>query len=157
MIIRELRKNDIEPATEIVREGFTENDASRAEFYFKLSLDKKASSAFRFLRYFVAIKDKQVVGISGLYGLEAYPEDVLWLGYFAVKKKFQGQGIGSGLYKYVEELARKMGIRLFCVETDSSKKKAMDFYKKQGFIEGGKIKGFYEDGSDQVYMWKELR
>ena len=36
-------------------------------------------------------------------------------------------------------------------------RKAMDFYKKQGFAEGGRIKNFYEDGSDQIYMHKELK
>jgi len=157
MLIRELKEEDIEAIKNIIKEGFTENDAQKAEFYFRLGLDKKASKAFRVLKYFVGIKDKKTAGVVGLYALEACPEDVLWLGYFAVKKEFQGQGIGLELYRHAEGAAKKMGTRLFCVETDSLKEKAMDFYKKQGFAEGGRIKNFYEDGSDQIYMHKELK
>ena len=56
--------------------------------------------------------------------------EVYWL---AVKKKFQGQGLGTKLMKFIEKYAKKNGFRKVYLYTGKNMKLTRKFYKKIGY------------------------
>lgn len=58
-------------------------------------------------------------------GIEAY-----WVGFFAVDKEFQGQGIGYALLRKPEDDLKKKNINQLWV---SSVPQTVDYYIRQGF------------------------
>ena len=66
--------------------------------------------------------------------------EVYWL---AVKKKCQGQGIGSKLMKFIETYAKKNGFRKVCLYTGQNMTFIRKFYEKLGYKFINEIKGYY--------------
>jgi len=66
--------------------------------------------------------------------------EVYWL---AVKKKFQKQGIGKKLMKFIENFAKNKGFRKVCLYTGKEMKNAQLFYKKIGYEFVNEFKNFY--------------
>ncbi|MGC9136364.1 GNAT family N-acetyltransferase [Caldivirga sp.] len=62
--------------------------------------------------------------------------EVLWM---AVKRRYQGKGIGSALLNFIEQLAKDRGSRLIMVKTSGDTEyepyaRTRRFYEKHGFI-----------------------
>ena len=160
MIVREMRKEDVDAAAEVYGEHIVEWEVETARHYFKLSLDeKKKMHHFKALDYWVAEEGGEVVGVIGLYNFVAWPERVAWLGYFAVKKTFQHKGIGSALYEKAEAVARERGVRIMCIFTSGDEEEggSVEFYSGKGFQAAGRIPDFWGEGDDQIYLWKRLK
>jgi len=66
--------------------------------------------------------------------------EVYWL---AVKKKYQGQGIGSKLMRFIEKYAKKNGFRKVCLYTGQNMKLTRKFYEKLGYKFVNEFKGYY--------------
>jgi len=66
--------------------------------------------------------------------------EVYWL---AVKKKCQGQGIGSKLMRFIEKYAKKNGFRKVCLYTGQNMKLTRKFYEKLGYKLINEFKGYY--------------
>jgi len=66
----------------------------------------------------------------------------------------RGAGVGSGLVRETERIARRRGSRLIHLNTYSFQ--APGFYEKQGFRRFGRISGSPAGESRQFYV-KELR
>ena len=66
--------------------------------------------------------------------------EVYWL---AVKKKCQGQGIGSKLMKFIEKYGKKNGFRKVCLYTGQNMKLTRKFYEKLGYKLINEFKGYY--------------
>jgi len=66
--------------------------------------------------------------------------EVYWL---AVKKKCQGQGIGSKLMKFIEKYAKKNGFRKVCLYTGQNMKLTRTFYEKLGYKLINEFQGYY--------------
>lgn len=66
--------------------------------------------------------------------------EVYWL---AVKKKCQGQGIGSKLMEFIEKYAQKNGFRKVCLYTGQNMKLTRKFYEKLGYKLINEFKGYY--------------
>ncbi|MBN2880679.1 GNAT family N-acetyltransferase [Candidatus Woesearchaeota archaeon] len=66
--------------------------------------------------------------------------EVYWL---AVKKKYQGKGIGTSLMKYVEEYAKSLGFRKICLYTGKDMNLTRKFYEKIGYSFVNEFPGYY--------------
>lgn len=77
-------------------------------------------------------KDKELAGYVTLKPVfPGYKHcEVYWL---AVKKKFQGQGIGRKLMIFIEQYAKKRGFRKVCLYTGKDMLKTRGFYEKIGY------------------------
>jgi predicted N-acetyltransferase YhbS len=111
--------------------------------------------------HLVCLNKGKVVGVIGWYKDtvnyarsamgDYFPgEDAFWVGFFGVKKGFQGQGIGSTLIRTMEDQILKKGASEWWV---SSVPEAKDFYQRKGFstVCTGKI-----NGNIKNFMKKEL-
>ncbi|HEX7393200.1 MAG TPA: GNAT family N-acetyltransferase [Thermoplasmata archaeon] len=56
-----------------------------------------------------------------------------WINRLAVVPEGRGRGIARRLIRYSEDLLRKRGRRLFCVQIESYNKSSMELFKKAGY------------------------
>ncbi|MBN2454715.1 GNAT family N-acetyltransferase [Candidatus Woesearchaeota archaeon] len=63
--------------------------------------------------------------------------------WIAVRKKYQGRGIGKALMKFVEGYAKKKKFRKVCVYTNKALKRVRNFYEKQGYRFVNEFPGYY--------------
>jgi ribosomal protein S18 acetylase RimI-like enzyme len=66
--------------------------------------------------------------------------ELYWL---AVKKKYQGRGIGKKLVGFVEKLAKKMGFRKVCLYTGKNMVNTRAFYEKLDYKKINEFPGYY--------------
>lgn len=111
--------------------------------------DKPRSNAKNYT--FSMIKDSERIAAYGLY---TYVSDVryLYIHHFVVHPDYQGQGLGKGLMRTMQELhgaAQKVGLL-----TRTYNVQAQSFYKRLGFSASfdipAAIREYYS--SDRVYM-----
>jgi ribosomal protein S18 acetylase RimI-like enzyme len=81
----------------------------------------------------VAIDGEKVVGLCMASKLE---NGVNYLGATYILNDYQGQGIGR---KFVEKACSWFGEGNIKTEVASYNQKAIDFYKKQGFVKSGRV------------------
>ena len=76
----------------------------------------------------------------------------------AVRKEWQGQGIGHKMMAFIEKLLADSGKRILIVETSSIDHYALTrkFYHKLGYRQEAVIKDFWNDGEDKVIFLKKL-
>ncbi|MDI6806240.1 MAG: GNAT family N-acetyltransferase [Candidatus Aenigmarchaeota archaeon] len=152
--IREMNEEDVPSVVEIIRRTMLREDVELAKrtltHYFR-SREELTPGYFP-KKFYVAVEDGEVIGVSGSY---VYDERA-WLGWFAVKPEYQGNGIGKALLKKAESDVKDEYERFF-VYTGSSKEfaKAREFYKRNGFVEEQLEK--YKFDEDTLIFSKELR
>ena len=90
--------------------------------------------------------------------LPRYPLPIIRLSRLAVEERYQGQGIGSALLRFVHSLAIELRDRLGCtgVVVDA-KPDAVDFYRKLGFIELPALIGSLGDRPEPIPMFLPIR
>ncbi|MEL6558535.1 MAG: GNAT family N-acetyltransferase [Bacteroidota bacterium] len=76
----------------------------------------------------------------------------------AVRKEYQGKGLGAEMMKYVEDTLRERGDRVLLVETSglSEFELTRKFYDQLGYHREAVIREFYAEGEDKVIFWKKL-
>ncbi|MEI8280628.1 MAG: GNAT family N-acetyltransferase [Bacteroidota bacterium] len=76
----------------------------------------------------------------------------------AVKKEFQGRGIGQRMMSYIEKYLIDNGMRILIVETSSLQQYNLtrQFYNKLGYIQEATIRDFWNKGEDKIIFWKKL-
>jgi len=81
---------------------------------------------YSFCRWLVAVENKKIIGICGVYRTNSTPQGFWGIDWFAVDKKYRKKGVGKTLL-----LAITKGIKgkIFVWAT----KRAMKFYAKAGF------------------------
>ena len=67
--------------------------------------------------------------------------EAYWL---AVRKQFQGQGVGSVLLRFVEARAKKKGFKKIYLYTNEIMKRARKFYEANGYSFVNKFPGYYK-------------
>ncbi len=83
--------------------------------------------------------------------------ELYWL---AVKKKYQGQGIGTVLVKFIEDYAKKKGFRAIYVYTGKTMKKTIEFYLKNKYKKINEFPEYYgysKGNTTAVLFGKQLR
>lgn len=98
-----------------------------------------------------------VVGYTS-HGPTPKTEDVYDLYWIAVDPRYQGQGIGQQLLRFVENDVRGRNGRMLLIETSSkeSYRRTLRFYEACGYDEISRIKDFYRLEHDKVIFCKRL-
>ncbi|MFB5759945.1 GNAT family N-acetyltransferase [Paenibacillus medicaginis] len=120
------------------------------------------SSREEFLRHsppgaqLVAVKEGTVYGYIGFRPATSLPSNshVLVI-HIAVHPSCQGQGVGGLLMDAMKELAASQSIRKLSLRVLSCNEGAVAFYRKNGFVEEGKLKAeFFISGTyiDDILM-----
>jgi ribosomal-protein-alanine N-acetyltransferase len=102
--------------------------------------------------YLVAEDDGAVVGYAGLI---AYPDEahVATIGVTAAR---QGQGIGALLLDALLAEADRRGSPVVLLEVRADNELAQGLYRRRGFAEIGRRRGYYQpSGADAVVMKRE--
>ena len=76
--------------------------------------------------------------------------------FLAVRPDRQGQGCGTAMIRYVEQILRERGERLLLIETLASFERTRKFYCKCGYEEEARIRDFYDSGYDKIVYRKVL-
>ena len=103
------------------------------------SLDRKLFIKFTGLnyaddhvKYYLAKKDNNYVGITGIY---YYDFDNAWLGWFGILSKFRNRGLGRELLRKTVDLASTMNFKYMRLYTDFvDNHNAINLYEEEGFI-----------------------
>lgn len=76
----------------------------------------------------------------------------------AVAPEFRREGIGEALLRHMIDRAEADGCGLVTLEVRSGNEAAMELYKKLGFREVGRRRGYYsKEGEDAILMDLDLR
>jgi len=81
--------------------------------------------------------------------------DLYWI---VVDPRCQGQGVGSRLLRFLEEVAREKKGRMILIDTSSipEYEKAQKFYFHHGFQEVARVPDYYRPGNDRITFCKRL-
>jgi GNAT superfamily N-acetyltransferase len=159
--IREAKSSDVKGILDLIASHRWRNkswgwDRPLAERY----LDDyfgKGSESLAGDAVFVLAWNGEIIGVTG-WALDRYESDNYWLGWFYVHAGHTPRGLGRNLLAYTEQkLAKKLVSRLF-VSTSSHPfyKPAHLFYLSMGYLEVGRIRGYYSSGEDQIILSKRL-
>lgn len=142
-LIRDMTLEDIEEVVKIEHLSFKTPWTYEA-FLSEITRNKVA-------KYRVIEGDKRVVGYYGLWLLygEGHITNI------AVHPEFRGIGLGNMLLEDIINISRENKIHALTLEVRVSNTVAINLYKKYGFIEVARRKGYYSDtGEDAIIMWK---
>ena len=82
--------------------------------------------------------------------------DEAYINYFAIKKEFQRQRLGTKIMNYLINECEKLNINKLLLEVSDSNDAAKNFYNHFNFNTVGKRKNYYKDGSDALLKEKSL-
>jgi ribosomal-protein-alanine N-acetyltransferase len=71
---------------------------------------------------------------------------------FAVHRDHRNMGLGSMLLNQLKHMAMMNGISLISLEVRPSNTRAVDLYKRHGFIPVRVLENYYNDGGDALRM-----
>ncbi len=99
----------------------------------------------------------QVIGYI-CYGPTPMTQGTFDLYWIAVDPDFQGQGVGSKLISFLEELVKAEGGRLILADASTIPhfEKTLKFYLKNGFQEVGRVPDYYRPGNDRITFCRRL-
>jgi ribosomal-protein-alanine N-acetyltransferase len=98
----------------------------------------------------------EVDGNIGGFILTARSRDTGHIITLDVLEPYRRQRIGSDLLRAAEQDAASRGVRQIYLETATTNKPAIAFWKKHGYRELGTIKNYYGGGLDAFEMRKSL-
>jgi len=139
MHCEEITKENLDEAIQVQHAIFPKEDGS---FNLLASTDKELMKKFyvgrsrEYLTFWLCKnEDGKVVGITGIYAYEIYPEDA-WCGWYGILPEFQGQGYGKKLLLWTMDKAKELGYKNFRLYTDLiDNATAVSLYRKLGMIE----------------------
>ena len=137
----------IRKATVIDAEAIALLDGRMFEDSLGLSFIKNDLLNNKFAYYFVFEKDDEIVGY-----INCWISDNTEILNFCVDEKYQGQGIGSKLYKEVE----KVSCGVISLEVRESNSNAINFYTNRGFHKVAIRKSYYSNGDNAILMVKRF-
>jgi ribosomal protein S18 acetylase RimI-like enzyme len=81
--------------------------------------------------------------------------DLYWI---VVDPRCQGQGVGSRLLHFLEEVVREGKGRMILIDTSSvpQYEKAQKFYFRHGFQEVARVPDYYYSGNDRITFCKKI-
>ena len=100
----------------------------------------------------VALKETQVIG----FGIMEYVENEAYLVLFGVHPKYQRQGIGTKLIKWLEKTALVSGGGFIYLETRLSNAIGRKFYQKLGYKAIQRIPRYYGGREAAIRLAKDL-
>jgi ribosomal protein S18 acetylase RimI-like enzyme len=155
MEIQRLRQRDREAVREILAATarFTSTEIGWAD-----ELVAQALSGNEDYEAWIANGEDDAVRGYVLFGPVPRTEDVYDLYWIAVDPRFQGQGVGQRLLRFVEAQVRARSGRMLLIETRSRAgwEPTHHFYRSAGYEETSRIKDFYRIEDDKVVFCKRL-
>lgn len=131
MIIRKMREEDIDVVAALERATFS-MPWSRKSILDAMRREDNI--------YLVAVEQEEIVGYAGMWMVMGEGEIVV----VAVKETVRRQGVGAAILESLVEEGRKSGTDIFFLEVRESNAAAQRLYVKQGFLEIGRRRSFYE-------------
>lgn len=156
MKIQQAKKQDRKEFVKIQKEAFPNLNSAKQAKYFDLKIKNK--------EIFVIYDEKKHYAGHLCFGKHLLNPPFakgVFVEEMAVKKAYQGKGLGSLLMKYLFTYCKKNKIKMVYVSTgDYGDNKAIRFYEKIGFKRIGSLKDIdpdseYEHG--QIFFGKVLR
>lgn len=139
--IRKMTLNDLKQVVEIDKTSFSLPWPERS---FRFELEENLAS-----RSWVAELDAQIVGMVVAW----FIVDEIHIATIATHPDFRRQGIGSNLLLHTLQSAREEGAITSFLEVREGNMYAQEMYRKFGFVEDGRRKGYYKDnGEDAILM-----
>jgi len=82
--------------------------------------------------------------------------DLYWI---VVDPHFQGRGIGSKLFGFLEDVVRGKGGRMILADTSTipQYEKTQKFYLRNGFEEVARVTDYYYPGNDRITFCKRIK
>jgi len=140
-IIRKMTLDDLEQVAAIDQISFNLPWPARS-FKFELT-DNPAA------RCWAAELDGRVVGMLVAWMIV----DEIHIATLATHPDYRQHGIGKKLLLYALQSAQEEGAITSFLEVRAGNTAALEMYRKSGFVEGGRRKGYYKDnGEDAVLM-----
>ena len=151
--------HDREPLVALLQriEGFRPADVDVAVELIDETLQNPERSTYRFI---LAVEDgdrdeKTCFGYVcfGATPMTRHTYDLYWV---VVDPDCRGKGVGRELLRALTATLAHNGGRILRVETSSSEmyRAAKEFYKREGFVEGGRIPDFYSEGDDLIIYYR---
>lgn len=69
-----------------------------------------------------------------------------------IDRAFRGRGFGEKLLRHLIDKAKELGCRLMTLEVRGSNEAAMELYRKLGFREVGRRRGYYSKGGEDAVL-----
>jgi ribosomal protein S18 acetylase RimI-like enzyme len=106
----------------------------------------------------MADNNDQAIGYI-CYGPVPMTEGTFDLYWIVVDPRSQGQGIGSKLLHFLEEMIRERRGRMILIDTSSiiQYEKTQKFYFRHGFQEVARVPDYYHPGNDRITFCKRLK
>ena len=143
MIIESLKKEDIDQLVEIEKENFPDPWPKEA---FISDLERNEDAEI------IVLKDEdKIVGYYDIW----YMFDNADLSNIAIKKEYQGKKLGEYILKDCLKRCIRKNVEFLHLEVRVDNTKAINLYKKLGFVDVRIRKGYY-NGTDGVDMVKGL-
>lgn len=102
----------------------------------------------------LAYLDGEAVGYCGMTDFTAQGHPYCKIGTMAVRKAFQGKGIGKALLQKMLDKAEELGIDRIKLEVRVGNDGAIGLYKSFDFYIEDKIADYYGEGKDGYVMWR---
>lgn len=156
--LEEMEPEDTDTVVKLISKAMNENEGKWAkktiDFHHFCEEHNKDDGR----SYYVAKKDDKIVGVCGLHRYIWGPEDITWLGWFAVHPEFQHKGIGHAMMENVCEIASEKGYRKLFIETysDDDFLNARGFYEGFGFKKAGEIRDYIKKGTDMIVYERDI-
>jgi ribosomal-protein-alanine N-acetyltransferase len=91
------------------------------------------------------------------FGIMQYGEQTAHLSLLGVAPAYRRQGLAGRLLVWLEKCADTAGISRIGVEARSDNPIAIQFYKRQGYVQLATVAGYYQGVLDAVRLQKTLR
>nr|WP_280954390.1 ribosomal protein S18-alanine N-acetyltransferase [Methanohalophilus levihalophilus] len=135
--------SDFEQIIQIEMEAFTEHNPYIYMNFYELNPEG----------FFVAEENGIIYGFVMGYLSDELEGRIFSL---AVRSDIRGKGIGTRLLRRILKEFRRLNLQSAKLEVRESNLKAIDLYKRMGFLECWCEAGYYSDGEDAVVMKKRL-
>jgi len=146
LVIRQAKLYDLPAMSRMERESF---DSYQGPDDLSRELAKNDGSNY----IAVTELDGEKVGYANIHIVRG--ESQLYA--IAIDSRFRGQGIGEILLSHMIDKSRELGCNVMTLEVREGNTAAIELYKKMGFTEVGRRKGYYKkEREDAILMDKEL-
>ena len=93
--------------------------------------------------------------IIGIYVVQMIIDEAQ-INYFSIKQEFRRKGYGTRLMTYLIKECKKLNIKNLSLEVSETNSIAEIFYCKFNFLNVGRRKSYYKDGTDAVLKEKKF-
>ncbi len=101
---------------------------------------------------FVYVENKKIIGTI----VVSRSLDNLHVNYLFMRPDSRGKGLGKQLIDYIEKYAKKNKYAGVRIDVGITNKRAIKFYKREGYLLKGRVKNYYFESGEQLFFWKKM-